>query len=356
MCRRRAVAWFGVAALALAGCRSGSDEPPLYVLLTDNRLLRVTAAGDVLTHTRLGPAPANPSYGGLLSGSPDRQTVYALVRGKRQHVSAIDGDGAVLERYELPGDVTWRRLAVGPGTGRLFLAGDVAGERRSELGQVELSVRLLVLSPDGGQLSHRRIREAEGQGWHVSWLTVAEDESSVLVAYHGSDTTGVDLVRLDPVRPCMDRTPEWGACLARNHGRAQWIDGGILAATGEPVLAILDATGHVVRELDTGLRDVHLMEFVVAGDVAYAFGNCVQGSGLARVPLARASARLLVRDVCGDTATLLDELTLVVGRRWNRDPAGRGGDAALVFIDLEARQVERSMRLPQDPADVLALG
>jgi hypothetical protein len=271
-------------------------------------------------------------------------------------LGAVDGDGAVLTRYELPGAVTWRRLAVGPRTGRLYLAGDVAGERRNELGHVELNVRLLVLSPDGERLSHERIREAVGHDWYVSWLTVAEDETSVLVTYHGSDTTGADIVRLDPVRPCRDRTPESGACLARNHGRAQWIDDGILAATGQPALAILDATGHVVRELPTGLRDVHLMQFKLAGDIAYAFGNCLQGAGLARVPLERGRSHLLVRDACGDTATLLDDSTLVLGGRWNRDPYGRGSDARLLFVDLEAGKVQRSVRLPEDPADVLALG
>ena len=68
-----------------------------------------------------------------------------------------------------------------------------------------------------------------------------------------------------PSGPCRDRTPDWGACLARNYGRAQWVDDGILAARGEPTLAILDPSGDVVRELDTGLRDVYLMEFAVTG-------------------------------------------------------------------------------------------
>ena len=331
-------------------------EGELFVLLTDNQLLRLSEDGEVLSRTRLAAAPGTfPSYGSLLAASPDRHTVYALVRGKAQQVAAIDRDGAGRESHQLPGDVTWRRLAVGPKTGRLYLAGNVPGARRNSLGNVELGVRLLVLSPNGDHLSQTNIREAAGGDWYVQSLTIAEDESSVLVSDHGSDTTGSDLVRLDPIRTCRDTTPKWGACLARNHGRAQWIDDGILAATGEPTLVILEPSGRRVRELDTGLRDVHLMEFTTAGDVAYAFGNCVQGAGLARVPLKRGSSRSLVGDVCGDTAALLDDSTLVLGRR-NRDPSDRGSDAALVFVDLDARKVEQAVRLPEDPADVLALG
>lgn len=121
-------------------------------------------------------------------------------------------------------------------------------------------------------------------------------------------------------------------------------------------MALLEPSGRVVRELETDLRDVHLMEFTVAGDVAYAFGDCVKGAGLARVPL-RGSARMVVREACGDTATLLHDSTLVLGRRRTRDAYGRGGsDAALVFVDLKARKLENSVQLPEDPADVLAVG
>jgi len=353
----RAIIGAALLLLAVAGCGgSASDERRLLlVLLTDNQLLRVSADGEVLTRTRLGRAPASSSYGGLLAAGPDRRTVYALVRGKRQQIAAIDHDGGARERYDLPRGVTWRRLGVGSRSGRLYVAGNVAGSRRNELGHVELSVRLLVLSPDGEALAHERIRAARGHDWYVTWLTVAEDESTVLVGYHGSDTTGSDLVQLDPIRACRDRTPAWGACLARNHGRAEWIDDGILAATGERALAVLDANGRVLRELDTGLRGVHLMEFALAGDVAYAFGNCIQGAGVVRVSLARGGSQTIVEDACGETGALVDDSTLALGRRRDPDPSVRDGDAALVFVDLERRRVERSVRLPEDPADVLSL-
>jgi hypothetical protein len=342
--------------LALGGCSSGGDDGGLFVLLTDNQLLRTADDGDVLSRTRLAPDPGTASYGGLLAASPDRRTVYALVRGDRQHVAAIDRDGAVLDRWALPDRATWRRLAVGPRTARVYLAGNVRGVRRNELGQVELGARLLVLSPDGEPLAHGPIRAAAGRDWYVQSLTVAADESSMLVSYHGSDTTGADIVRPDPVRGCSDTTPRWGACLARNHGRAEWIDDGILAATGEPALAVLAPSGRVVRKLDTGLQHVHLMEFVVARDVAYAFGNCVQGAGIARVPLAPGAAPARISDACGDTAALLDDATLVLGRRRSEDVPGAAVGPALEFVDLEAGTTDRSIPLPQDPADVLAAG
>jgi hypothetical protein len=345
-------------ALALAGCGADSEQRTLFVLLTDNHLLRVSENGEVKTRVRLGAAPGmHPSYGGLLAASPDRETVYALVRGKQQKVAAIAVDGTVLPSFPLPRDVTWRRLAIGPKSGRLYVAGNVPGTRRNDLGDIELGVRLFVLSPDGERLADETIREPGGLDWHVAHLTVAEDESSVLVSYHGSDTTGADLVRLRPIRPCKDRTPAWGACLTRNHGRAQWLGDRVLAATGEPELAMLTPSGRLVRTLATGLENVHLMEFVVAGDALYAFGNCVQGAGLARVPLSRGSPRVLAPDACGDTAAVLDNSTLVLGRRANDDPydMGVGHDPALVFVALQAPRIEKSVRLPHDPADVLAV-
>lgn len=297
---------------------------------------------------RRGPA----SYGSLLASTADGEIVYALVRGKRQRVAAVDRNGVVRRRLALPSGVTWRRLAVGPETGRLYLAGDVAGKRKNELGAVELGVRLLVLGPDGATLSLEPIREPEGRDWYVGWLTVAPDESSVLVSYHGTDTTGSDIVRLDPLRRCADRTPEWGACLGGNHGRSQWVGDRILVATGESRLALLDGSGRVVRQLETGLRNIHLMEFEVAGDAVYAYGDCVKGSGVARVSLDGSPPRGLRG--CGDAAALVGDSTLVLGRRWARDPYGRGRNASLLFVDLEEGKARVSIELPDDPADVLA--
>jgi len=344
------------AAVILGGCSSGVEERTLFVLLTDNRLLRVSEDGAVLSRVRLGAMPEFASYGSLLASSSDGETIYALVRGKRQHVAAIDRDGLVVQRYALPRDMTWRRLAVGPESGRIYVAGDVPGERRNDLGEVELGVRLLVLSPDGVRLALAPIREPEGRDWYVGWTTVARDESSLLVSYHGSDTTGSDVVRLDPIRLCVDRTPEWGACLGGNHGRSQWVGDRIVAATGESQLALLDGSGRVVRKLESGLRNIHLMEFEVVGNVAYAFGDCVKGAGLARVPLDGGEARVVARGACGDVAARLEDSTLVFGRRWSRDLYGRGKGAALVYVDLDVGKIKRSIELPEDPADVLAVG
>ncbi|MGH3071282.1 MAG: hypothetical protein ACRDNB_03295 [Gaiellaceae bacterium] len=350
----------GLAALVvlLSGCRSDQDESTLFVLLTDNRLLRVSGQGEVLSRTRLAPAADTfASFGNLLDAGPDGGTVYALARGARQRVVVIDADGIVVDRIALPRQIVWRRLAVGPRTGRLYLAGDVEGSKKNELGAPELSVHLLVLSPSGERLELTKLRDSGGRDWYVHRLTVASDESSVLVSYHGSDTTGTDVVTLAPVRPCADSSPVYAACLAHNHGYSQWVGDEILAATGESRLALLDRSGKVVRELPTGLENIHLMAFAVAGRTAYAFGDCVKGNGISRVSLDGDAPRVLRGGhACGDTAVLMGESTLVLGRRWARDPYGRGPDSSLVFVDLEQWQVGRVLELPEDPADVLAVG
>lgn len=342
-------------AVALTGCRAGSEERTLFVLLTDNQLLRMSEDGEVRSRIRLGPAPEFASYGSLLEASPEGDVVYALVRGKRQRVAVLDRGGSVIRTRDLPREVTWRRLAVGPRTGRLFLAGDVAGSRRNDLGEVELGVRLLILSPSGDRTSLTPIREPAGRDWYAGWITVAPDESSLLLSYHGSSTTGSDLVRLDPVRTCVDTTPEWGACLAPNHGRSEWVGDEILAATGESRLALLEPSGRLVRKLDTRLRDIHLMQFLLIGRDAYAFGDCVKGAGIARVPLDGIEPYVVVRGACGDVAAPLGDSELVLGRRWSRDPYGRGANASLVFVDLQERKTVRTVELPEDPADVLAV-
>ena len=42
-------------------------------------------------------------------------------------------------------------------------------------------------------------------------------------------------------------------------------------------------------------------------EVVYAFADCDSEFGLARVPLDEGSARVIVRDACGDVAALLDD-------------------------------------------------
>lgn len=325
----------------------------LYVLLTDNTLIRVSASGTVVTRTSLGRPPGgSPSFGGLLARSRDGRTVYALVHGPRQHIGAVvAGTTGVRARIALPAGIVFRRLAVGERTGRLYLVGNT-GPRNA------LDVHLLVLSPAGRRLSLTRVRRAEGRDWYVNSVAVAPDESRLVVSYHGGRTTGADVIRLAPVRPCVDRTRDPGACLARNHGDVAWIDGGVLAAGGGPTLRILDPeTGAVVRELESGLENVHVMDFVVRGGFAYVWGGCQYAGGLTEVSLSAGSYRLIVpgKRVCGESAAFLGE-TLVVGRRPFSDIYSRGQQPSLVFVDVAAGRVLRSVRLPEDPADVLAVG
>jgi hypothetical protein len=341
-----------VLAAALAGCAGGAEERSLYVLLTDNQLLRLSEDGAILSRRRLGAPPTSfPTYGSLLAASPDGETVYALLRAPRPSIAAIEGDA--VSRLRLPPGTMWRRLAVGPETGRIYVAGNVAGTRSNDLGDVELGVRLLVLAPDGEELALETIREPAGRDWYVQGLTISPDETSALVAYHGGDTTGSDLVRLDPVRRCVDSTPAWAACLAENHGRSQWVGEEILAATGERRLALLEPSGRVLRRLDSGLAGAHLMAFAISGSTVYAHADCGKGTGISRLSLDGGAPTIL--QACGDVMAVVADSTLVLGRRWRGDPYGRSLSAALLYVDFTAKRVVRRVDLPDDPADVLAV-
>lgn len=307
----------------------------------------------MLSRTKLGRAPGDfPSFGGLLASSPNGRTVYALVRGEPAHIAAVVArTGRVRARMALPKGIAFRRLAIGPRTGRVYAIGN-AGRRDA------LSAHLLILSPAGRRVSLTRVREAEGRDWYIHSIAVAPDETRLLVSYHGSNTTGADLIGLDPVRPCVDRTSKYAACLGRNHGDVAWVPDGVLATGGGPTIRILDPEkGAVVRELDSGLVNVHVMDFVVRGGFAYVFGGCQYTGGLTEVSLAEGTFRVVVggKRVCGESATFLGE-TLVVGRRPFSDIYMRAQDPSLVFVDVEAGRIVRSVRLPDEPADVLALG
>lgn len=325
----------------------------VYALLTDNTLVRVSGSGQVLSRTTLADAQADfPSFGGMLGRSRDGRTVYALVRGPQAHIAAVVArNGRIRARLPLPQGIVFRRVAVGPRTGRLYAIGN-AGRKSA------LSAHLLVLTPAGRRISLTRIREADGRDWYVHAIAVAPDETRVLVAYHGSNTTGADVVGLGPVRPCVDRTPAYAACLARNHGDIAWTADGVLAAGGGPTLAILAPdTGAVVRELDNALENVHVMDFVLRGRSAYVWGGCRYAGGLTEISLAGGTPRVVVagKRVCGETAAFLGD-TLVVGRRPFSDIYRRAQAPTLVFVDVDLGKIVRSVRLPEDPADVLAVG
>lgn len=84
--------------LALASCGSGSGERTLFVLLTDNWLLRVSAESDVLTRTPSGRRAGESVAWWAAGRESGSQTIYALVRGSGRHVAAIDAGGAVRAR------------------------------------------------------------------------------------------------------------------------------------------------------------------------------------------------------------------------------------------------------------------
>lgn len=343
--------------LALPGggtsATTATEPGSVYTLLTDNTLVRVSASGRMLSRTALGRAPEDfPSFGGLLARSRDGLTVYALVRGPDPHVAVVVArTGGVRARLKLPAGIVFRRLAVGLRTGRVYLAGN------SGTGNA-LSAHLLVLSPAGRRISLTRVRKADGRDWYVDSIAIAPDELRLLISYHGGSTTGADVIELAPVRRCVDRTAKHAACLGRNHGDVAWLSDGVLAAGGGPTLYILDPeTGAVVRTLENGLVNVHVMDFVVRGSFAYVFGGCQYTGGMTEVTLAEGTFRVVIAGhrLCGESAAFLGD-TLVVGRRpFHTDPHNPQRPS-LLFVDVAAGKILRSVRLPDDPADVLALG
>jgi hypothetical protein len=296
-------------------------------------------------------------------------------------VAVVDIDKfEVRNRYPLPEGISFRSLAVGPRTGRLYLFGDRPGKMvESRIGRLrERSAIVTVLDPDGEQMfESQTIRRADGHDWLVSWGALFPDESRLFVSYHGETTTGIDWIEVTPrglVRCQRRGKVEGGACISSAHGNAEAYKSWLLVATGTPQMEEAGKGGETIRGWDTKLgvetrekfgEDIHLMEFAVDADRLYAIGSCANGGGLSRIDLQTGQVKLLVPTrsvlgsaaqrepaVCGERAEVGPGSLLVVGETGAPvpQPDARG---SLLLIDGETGQKIRSVDTPAEPVDVL---
>jgi hypothetical protein len=138
------------------------------------------------------------------------------------------------------------------------------------------------------------LRPTDDKNWYIYRGLVTADGATAFVSYHGSDTTGIDVIGLDP-QPglkCVAAPPSTG-CIA-THGDIEFWSDALLAATGEGPLRSYGSDLRVLREYDPQLPRNHLMEFTVAGDTAYAVGPCGYSGGLSAIDLRSGRTRVVV--------------------------------------------------------------
>jgi hypothetical protein len=98
------------------------------------------------------------------------------------------------------------------------------------------------------------------------------------------------------------------------HGAIVADGDGWIATTGSGDLLILDSQGDVVRRIDSGFRNEHLMSLVVdaATGTAYSLATCFYGrEGLRAVAIAAGTSRLVRRSPCGNDLALGPGATLL---------------------------------------------
>ena len=287
-----------------------------FALLADNRLIAVrTADGSVIAARRLAPPPPTAAAASrfarhLLALASDGRTLFALIPGwpAAPGVSGQPDRLAVVARsttritatFPLPGEGgTYRSLAVGPQSGRLYLFGNRPDPATPPAtpspatsivaGATVEGVIVTRLDPTTGAVEATWLaRTAEGRDWLVYQGAVAPDERTLYVSYHGVATTGID--RFDLVAGGLRRCPpppQSGLGCIAGHGGFAFFGDGLLTATGDSVILATDHTGAVIGAIDTRLTGNHLMEFAVdpSADRLYAVGSCGYAGGFSAVSL-----------------------------------------------------------------------
>ncbi len=168
-----------------APASSPGDQGTVVALLADNQLLAVAAKdGTILARHRLGPKPRVLGSSHAMALSWDRSIFYVLVsRGEGQPTMADRLellDPATLRvraSYRLDPATTYRSLAVGPRSGRLYLFGNRADG-------TGMAAMVATLDPQVGRILGRwTIRRAKGRHWQVYRGAATSDERRLLVSY-----------------------------------------------------------------------------------------------------------------------------------------------------------------------------
>lgn len=338
--------------LALASCGGGPPPrelgagPIVFALLADRRLVAVSPAmAAVVGEVRL-PGAGTDAAAHVVAFDARRRLLHVLLPGSGEPdtVTSVDARTlAVRDTWTLPAGIRYRTLVVGPLSGEVFAFGDRADD----------GGRSPWLSTGKGNW---RLRPSAAHTWTPYAAAVAADERLAVVSYHGPDTTGADLVRLDGPEPqgCATAGVASTGCVADIHGAVSVDAGRVWGTTGDGgVLVSVDPATRQPRRLNPGLPGNHLMEFAVdpAGPV-YAVGSCLYSGGLSRLDPGATDAHVLAPpeplpdrpDLCGERIAVGPAGLVAITR--GRSIAG------IVLVDGATGQVRATVPTSAEPIDV----
>ncbi len=333
----------------------------MLTLLADNQLLALSAnSGATLGSVRLSSAPrATRDVARLMALSNNGKRLVVLVSADTpgdNRVATVDVRTLQIQAtVPVPGTgVTYRGLAVGSKTGRIYLFGNRAvGPDAGPTHGPPSDAVVTVLDPTATTvIENWTARPSAGRNWYVLRGAVSADERQLFISYHGPDAAGMDIFSIEPqgVRRCASSPQPESGC-ARIHGDFEPFGNGFLAATGSPQILELDSSGVETRTFDTKLENNHLMEFAVdrTTSTLYAAGSCLYVPGLSSVSLTSGKTQLLDPlggQVCGERILAGADHLLVLLQAQPR---------AVLFVDGRTGAVRRQVTTPAEPIDALLL-
>lgn len=360
-----------------------SAKGTVFTLLADNRLMAVHAQdGMVIAERVLAPRPVRSpgrSTGHFLARSKDGARLFVLLTDDLSALNqlAVVDIATVEVRATYPLTVSgdsYRSIAVGPGTGRLYLFGNRGGD-----------AIVTILDPASGAALAIWSAKAGGHSWIVYQGAVSDDERQLFISYHGPDTTGIDWFAVTDggLQRCQVAVrPNFG-CLPTHGGFAVAGDG-LFAATGTNIILNVDENGTIRYGLDTFLTGNHLMEFAVDGQTGqlYAVGSCGYTGGFSAIDLRSGGSpaemtkdgvrlrstpvppQVLVRGgesarpgtlvPCGERLALGANALVVVGKT-EKPVAAPDVPGSLLFLNGRTGQTIETVATPSEPIDVLVI-
>ena len=316
----------------------------VVVALADGSLAAIDVRGTSTTPART-VLPSSQPAAGAQPLAVRNSTVFVLSADAVRAVSVANGDAKPLWSAALPPDSG--RVGVitaGPRSGRVYIVGVHNGAPVST-----------TLDPTGKLIGTRELRTADGRDWSPYQVLTTADERALLVSYHGSDTTGVDVYPLTGDGPtCARARPTNASTCLPGHGHAEWFGGELLVATGMNEIQRIRADQSSGGTYDTTLAGNHLMEFTIdpSTQQLFAAGSCGYSGGLVIVELQTGDARRLASSGVGAGATCGEHVAvtpkaIILTRTANPVPDARLPGALLV-LDRTGTRVD-TVTLPSEP-------
>ena len=350
------------AALLAVGLAGGTAPPTasaertavVYAYLADNTVVRTDERFGVWRVARVAPkAAVQGGAGHSLAFSADGRTLWALSVTGQRLVALSPATLAPRKRVTFAPTEVPRALAVGRRSGRLYVAYTVERPVPKRRDQPK-DARLRILDPSGTRtLADTLVRPAGRRSGWVWALVIDDQERRAYMSYHGSDTSGLDTLTINGPRVTRCRRPGYIVCWGQPHGTLAVVGDRIYTATGAPWIGEYAPDGTLQRRLETGLENVHLMEFAVnpAQDKIYATASCLLGAGFASVDIASGEPTTWESKACGDSIAATNTLAVVGSTRMvDADPDLRG---KLLVVDPANGEVTRQHVTPSEAVDIL---